>query len=231
MIILRDGELAGADNMRRDEALLEECAGDGVVRLRLYGWARPTLSLGYAQGPERFRERCAENHVDLVQRPTGGRAVLHQHELTYAFLIPMQSMPGDVRSTYRVIAGALLGALTALGVPAEMAEAPGAQSDDPNCFAEPSWYEIESGGRKLVGSAQVRRHGVILQHGALPLELDYDLWARLFAPGAPADYAATMRRRAVGLTEAAGRWIGKDELAEALAQAFREHFANLSAKG
>lgn len=224
MQVLREGDLDGQTNMLRDEALIPPCAEDGEPRLRLYGWSTPTLSLGYAQNSGRFEEICREQGVDLVRRPTGGRAVLHQHEVTYAFAIRMVDLPGDVRSTYRVIAGALMDALRALGVPAEMAEEPGEMSGDANCFAEPSWYEIESGGRKLVGSAQLRRQGVILQHGALPLMLDYDLWARIFAPLESAPYAQGMRRRAIGLSDASGREMSRAEVREALKTAFLGRF-------
>lgn len=225
MLVLHEGSLSGVTNMRRDEALIRACAGDGEPRLRLYGWSRPTLSLGYSQDPGRFAPVCARSGVDLVRRPTGGRAVLHQHEVTYAFAIGMRDLPGDVRSTYRVIAQALLAALKALGVPAAMAEAPVGPSGDANCFVEPSWYEIEWDGRKLLGSAQVRRQGVILQHGALPISLDYDLWGRIFAPADPGPYAADMRRRAVGLEEAAGHRVRRSAVRRALEAAFLARFS------
>ena len=84
----------------------------------------------------------------------------------------------------------------------DLAGDPGTTEADANCFAQPSWYEIEVQGRKLLGSAQVRRSGVLLQHGALPLSLDYELWAQAFGAADIPAYVDGMRRRAIGLDEA-----------------------------
>ena len=219
--ILREGDRSGAFNMARDLALQDLVRQDGRPRLRLYGWRRPTLSLGYGQKPEAFdRARLHALGVDLVRRPTGGLAVLHQHEVTYAFVVRTEDLPGDVRSTYLEIARPLLAALQALGARVELAGAPGEGEKDANCFQQPSWYEMEVGGRKLLGSAQVRHLGVLLQHGALPLRLDYGLWAAVFAPEAAGRYQEAMRRRAIDLDEATGRAVGRREVRDALAQAF-----------
>lgn len=221
--ILREGDRAGAANMSRDLEMLASTGEDGVARLRLYGWRRPTLSLGYGQDAAKFdAARLRSLGVDLVRRPTGGRAVLHQHEVTYAFTALQKDLTGDVRSSYLRIAQALIAALLALGVPVDLAGDPGSSQDDANCFAQPSWYEIEAGGRKLLGSAQVRRQGVVLQHGALPLTLDYELWADVFGAKDRAAYALGMRSRAVGLWEAAGREVPKRAVRDALAAAFRD---------
>ena len=226
LLILREGDRSGRYNMARDLALADLARADGQARLRLYGWRRPTLSLGYGQSRDAFApERLKELGVDLVQRPTGGRAVLHQHEVTYAFAVPAGDLPGDVRQTYLEIARPLLSALRELGADARLAGEPAQSGRDENCFQQPSWYEIEVDGRKLLGSAQVRHLGVLLQHGALPLHLDYGLCAQIFAPRDPRPYEEAMRRRAVDLTQAIGRQPSRREVRDALARAFADWWA------
>ncbi len=223
LTILREGDRSGAFNMARDQEIARMVQEDGAARLRLYGWRRPTLSLGYAQDAASFdAERLRALGVDLVRRPTGGRAVLHQHEVTYAFVVPQRDLPGDIRETYLQIAQALVAALRALGADVDLAGDPGTAEADANCFAQPSWYEIEVGGRKLLGSAQVRRGGVILQHGALPLELDYTLWAAVFGAEDAAAYVRGMQRRAIGLWEAIGREVPRRAVRDALGAAFQD---------
>ncbi len=229
LLILREGDRSGRYNMARDLALADLVRSDGQPRLRLYGWRRPTLSLGYGQARDAFSPaRLKEMGVDLVRRPTGGRAVLHQYEVTYAFIVPAQDLPGDVRSTYLEIARPLLAALRELGADVGLAGDPGQPGQDENCFQQPSWYEIEVEGRKLLGSAQVRHLGVLLQHGALPLQLDYELWARIFAPRDPKGYEQAMRRRAIDLSQAVGREPSRREVRDALARAFSAWWAGRS---
>ncbi len=229
LLILREGDRSGRYNMARDLALADLVRSDGQPRLRLYGWSRPTLSLGYGQNPDAFSpDLLGEMGVDLVRRPTGGKAVLHQDEVTYAFIVPTEDLPGDVRSTYLEIARPLLAALRSLGADVGLAGDPGQPGRDENCFQQPSWYEIEAGGRKLLGSAQVRHLGVLLQHGALPLSLDYGLWARIFAPRDPERYAEAMRRRATDLGQATGREPSRREVRDALVRAFSAWWAGRS---
>ncbi len=229
LLILREGDRSGRYNMARDLALADLARSDGKARLRLYGWRRPTLSLGYGQSDAMFHvERLHALGVDLVRRPTGGRAVLHQHEVTYAFVVPMAELPGDIRSTYLEIARPLLAALRELGADAGLAGDPGQPGRDDNCFQQPSWYEIEVQGRKLLGSAQVRHMGVLLQHGALPLRLDYGLWSRIFAPRDPLSYEQAMRSRAIDLSQAMGREPSRREIRDALARAFATWWAERS---
>jgi lipoyl(octanoyl) transferase len=157
--------------MAVDEALARELApGEGV--LRIYRWARPSLSLGRNQralgryDPEAFDPLG----VELVRRPTGGREVLHDRELTYALVVPLAG-PGTFRATYRTVNEALVAALRSLGVEARLAQ-PTARTPPPDrgaCFAEAAADEIEADGRKLVGSAQVRIGGSLLQHGSVLL--------------------------------------------------------------
>jgi lipoate-protein ligase A len=156
---------SGEYNMAMDEALLEEVAGHGGAYLRFYRWDPPTLSLGRNQ-PNTFYD------VPIVRRPTGGQAVWHEHELTYAVVAPI-ALFGSLRKAYCEIHTRLARALHALGVEAVLAPAhpPVRPSAHPaSCFASSLGGEIVVGGKKLVGSAQVRRRDAFLQHGSILLD-------------------------------------------------------------
>ncbi len=171
----------GAWNMAVDEAILEGArAGAVLPTLRLYAWQPPCLSLGYAQPfSDVALPRLAALGWDVVRRPTGGRAILHTDELTYSVTGPQDEprLAGSVLESYQRLSAALLEALRQLNLPAQAAgahlsAAEGADPKGPVCFEVPSDYEIVVGGKKLIGSAQARRKGGVLQHGALPLHGD-----------------------------------------------------------
>ena len=167
----------GRFNMAVDEALLASAGSGGVATLRLYRWRGPWLSLGYAQRDDAaLRARCAAAGVGVVRRPTGGGAVLHGGDLTYAVAAPAARLPAGLRGTYELIGGALLEALRAVGVPA--ARSPGGGSEVApgafDCFAAPAADELCFRGRKLAGSAQRRAGGAVLQHGSLRVHPDPD---------------------------------------------------------
>jgi len=153
-----------------DEALLASVLRGGPPTLRFYTWEGAWLSLGYGQrsGAAR-RAACARAGVGVVRRPTGGRAVLHGGDLTYALAAPAALLPAELRACYGLVAEALLAGLRALGAEAErvpaLAPAPGHGAFD--CFARPAPDELCARGRKLVGSAQRRTRGGILQHGSI----------------------------------------------------------------
>jgi len=157
--------------MAVDQALaLHRRPGEGV--LRFYRWTRPTLSFGRHQKPaSRYDPMAlAALGVDAVRRPTGGREVLHDRELTYAVVAPA-SGPGSLRALYTEINQALVKGLAVFGVPARMVAAgrPVPSPDAGACFADPAPGEVMLEGRKLVGSAQVRMGSTLLQHGSILL--------------------------------------------------------------
>ena len=162
----------GAFNMAVDDALLRSVRAGGPPTLRLYAWSPPCLSLGRNQPArgEYDAVRLASAGIDLVRRPTGGRAVLHDDELTYAVAAPVQLF-GSPRRAYRRVNEVLAEALRRLGAATTIQggerSAP-ALSTTP-CFAEPAVGEIVAGGRKVVGSAQVVEGGALLQHGSIPV--------------------------------------------------------------
>ncbi|MGE5509461.1 MAG: lipoyl protein ligase domain-containing protein [Chitinophagales bacterium] len=231
--LLETGAGRGAWNMAVDEALMEAVGrGEAPPTLRFYGWDPPALSLGYFQDRDREVDLagCAAQGFDCVRRPTGGRAVLHADEVTYAIVVP-ESYPGfggSVIEAYRAIGEGLAAGLRKLGVPAEMtpAERRGGERSAA-CFDAPSFYELVVDGRKLVGSAQVRRHGAILQHGSILLSFAPDQLVRcLAAPGRTSREALqrALTGKATSLSAVLGRPVGFAEVAQAVAQGVAETF-------
>jgi lipoate-protein ligase A len=187
--------------MARDHALALTLR-PGAAVLRLYGWERPTLSLGRNEPAlGRYdRAAAAERGIDVVRRPTGGRAVLHWRELTYAVIAPAGALGGP-RRAYRLIHQLLAQALASVGVPVEIAAEPARPTpvDAGPCFRAPAPGEIVVGGRKLVGSAQLRVGDVLLQHGSILLSDDQGLLRALGGRGAdgadrPAAVSDLLRR-------------------------------------
>ena len=177
---------SGAENMAIDEGILRSMAHtvDPQPVLRFYGWNPATLSIGYTQSfhKEVDEAACKVEGIDIVRRPTGGRAVLHEYELTYSVIAP-ESNPnvvGTVIQSYLKISQALLKGFQTLGIDADMVASGGKpQERSAMCFDAPSWYELAVDGRKLVGSAQVRKEGVLLQHGSILLHFDAERLFRL----------------------------------------------------
>ena len=176
------GARDAASNMALDEALLVmHEAGATPPTLRVYAWCQPTLSLGYAQNAQQEVDfaACQAHGVALVRRPTGGRAVLHDQEVTYSVVMPvaLADGPHTITEHYRRIGMALAAALQALGVPVQLARpqtraTPTRVAASPACFAALSRYELSVAGKKIVGSAQKRAQRALLQHGSIPLWMD-----------------------------------------------------------
>ncbi len=183
--ILLDEPRPGWLNMSIDSMLLDSAQQHGARFLRLYRWNPWCLSFGrHEPATRRYdRARIEAQRLDLVRRPTGGRAVWHARELTYAVAAPLADF-GGLRQAYQAIHQMLAEALRLLGVPAELAAtgrapAPGAGP----CFAAPVGGEVLVGGRKVIGSAQLRQGEAFLQHGSLLLEDDQPLLESLSLHG------------------------------------------------
>jgi lipoate-protein ligase A len=209
----------GATNMAVDEALLQRASRTGETVFRVYAWARPTVSLGRNQPAHGCYnlEVASARGIDFVRRPTGGRAILHHREITYAVAAPV-SRYGSLAESYRTINRLLLEALRTLGVDAREAQSSGrapAPSIAP-CFDAPVAGELVADGRKLVGSAQVRDGDAFLQHGSILLEDDQRLLTELLVNREPSPTPATLR----ALT---GRMVTVQEFAGALAAAVATH--------
>jgi len=202
---------SGAENMAIDQALAELYPVEARPTLRFYRWRPACLSLGVAQRLERDVDlaACAALGIDVVRRQTGGRAILHDQEVTYSLVTAADDPLVQARSiveSYRTISAALCAGLVELGVMPELAPRPAVGSaKSAACFDLPSDYEITLNGRKLVGSAQARKRGVILQHGSLLLHADSEILVRVLR--LPEDLSgAALAQRLIALDEALG-WL------------------------
>jgi lipoate-protein ligase A len=229
--VLDTGMLDGATNMAVDEAILTAVVeGRSPPTIRFYGWSPPCVSIGYAQAmrSEVDLEACGKWGYTWVRRPTGGRAVLHIDELTYS-VAARQDEPrvsGDIVTSYRRLSQGLIVGLQRLGC--SVAEA-SEQNDDGReksaaCFDVPSHYEITVRGRKLVGSAQVRKRGGVLQHGALPLAGDVTRLVDVLALSGPrrASLRSKLAGRAIALDEALGWEVSREAVVDALQAGFAQ---------
>ncbi len=228
--VIRSGVADGAMNMAVDEALLRAVArGEARPALRLYAWQPPCLSLGRGQPVDDVDRRAVQAAgYDLVRRPTGGRAILHIDELTYSVVAPQDDprVRGSIVESYRRLSSGLVRAMELLGVDQIMADrrmedhgAGESHAEGPVCFEVPSDYEITAGGKKLVGSAQMRAQGVVLQHGTVPLHGDI---ARICPLLAQHPDPVRVRARATTVERALGRPVRWEAVAQALVEAFEE---------
>jgi lipoyl(octanoyl) transferase len=166
---------SGAENMARDSALQARAARTGETVFSIYSWARPTLSFGRHQPAAGLYDidKIRSASVDVVRRPTGGRAILHDHEVTYSVTSPLSDAE-PLRETYARINRILLDGLNRLGVDVELAS-PSQRAPAPSvrpCFEAPGEGELVARGSKLVGSAQWRDDGALLQHGSILVDDD-----------------------------------------------------------
>ena len=221
---------SGFRNMAVDEAILL-CYNKGLVppTLRFYSWEPPCLSIGYFQSVVKGIqvESCLKMGIDLVRRPTGGRALLHQDELTYS-LVCSSAHPrtgGSVVESYRTISQGILAGLRLLGVDAIALprRRRGARPNSESCFATVSHYEITVQGRKLVGSAQLRRDGALLQQGSIPFVFDAMVLACLLRQqeGHPLT-RQDLSTHSISLNEARAEPSQWQEVAQALKNGFEE---------
>jgi lipoate-protein ligase A len=206
--------------MAVDEALME-AARRGEVTLRLYRWEPGCLSFGRNQTARgRYDgEAAAARGIDVVRRPTGGRSVFHHRELTYSVTAPAD-LWGGLKDAYLRINRALAAGLRRLGVEAEVAGGSGEAAPRPTvraCFRDPLPGEVTAEGRKLVGSAQWRLGGALLQHGSILLVNEQAVVEELRTGAADAPEVP-----AAGITRLLGREPGVAAMAEALAAGFAE---------
>ena len=224
--LIIDAPAPGTENMRRDLELLDACARCEIPgAVRLYGFAPACLSLGRMQPIDDVDlDACARDGVDVVRRPSGGRAVLHDQEVTYSVVCRSTDpvFGGRVLESCSRIHAAVSAGLEVLGIrtiarglPADLRRDAREGAAVADCFARPAAHELlDEQGRKLVGSAQARRAGALLQHGSVLLE-----------PPRAAGYLrgeAAQGRGGVGVRELARRHVSREELVGALAAAFRQ---------
>ncbi|WP_400163927.1 biotin/lipoate A/B protein ligase family protein [Brevibacillus sp. TJ4] len=227
--------MSPAMNMAVDEAILQMHAEKKVPpTVRFYTWNPATLSIGYFQKAlkEINLEEVDRQGLGFVRRATGGRAVLHDKELTYSVIVSEDHprMPSSVTEAYKVISMGLLHGFQNLGLQAEMVSlaseeekekysSPGSSA----CFDSPSWYELVVEGKKVAGSAQTRQRGVILQHGSILLDMDVELLFSLLhfsSERLKQRMMDSFRQKAVTINEVSSRPIGLEEAIEAFGRGF-----------
>jgi lipoate-protein ligase A len=206
--------------MARDHALAS-CLASGEGVFRLYEWDPPTVSFGRNEPAKGIYSEAAaeEAGVAYVRRPTGGRAVLHHRELTYALVFPLGTF-GGLKKAYRLINKGLLFGLERLGAAVQLAAntGPSLPPDAGPCFRQPAEGEVTALGRKLIGSAQVRLEDNVLQHGSIILDGNQDVLRRLRGDEEPVPPPAT-------LASVLGVMPARTALALALEEGLRSTFA------
>ncbi|MFW6438155.1 MAG: lipoate--protein ligase family protein, partial [Armatimonadota bacterium] len=243
--LIESGFADGAMNMAVDEAIATAvAAGDQPPTLRFYGWKPPAVSLGYHQELDSGIDcdAVAERGYGIVRRPTGGRAILHADEVTYSFCIRQDAIEGghSTMESYREISRGIIAGLELLGAAVNM----GADQDGPGpnfsgqdtfateghaaakpiCFAKTARCDLQSAGRKVVGSAQVRRNGGILQHGSIPITIDLEDQVAVM-PGSDGRISRqVLAGAAMSVTELLGRPVSFEELSAAVAGGFVDTF-------
>ena len=229
--LINSGFQSGAMNMALDEALLHSVArGDSLPVLRFYRWRPATVTLGYAQSviTDLDLDVCRQAGLDVVRRSTGGRAVLHDHEVTYSVIAPLNTnlFGQSVLNCYRVISEILQMTLVQLGLPAQLV--PGKPRGGIQnamkaiCFSAPSQYELVIDGRKVAGSAQKRHGQAFLQHGSIPIEMDLELLSKALKTDINDSFAGSLKT--VGwLNQWSDKPLDIPDVETLLAETFAKH--------
>ncbi|MFQ5428122.1 MAG: biotin/lipoate A/B protein ligase family protein [Thermodesulfobacteriota bacterium] len=220
--LIIDPSSQGFRNMAADEALLRSASLDRDFRpvLRLYGWAEPTVSLGYLQKAAPF----ANAGLPVVRRITGGRALLHDSEFTYAVIAgadnPLYSM--GIAGCYSTISRAIVLTLREFGIEADFSRpsSPTAYRKSRACFASSARYEVLLEGKKIAGSAQRRLKGGVLQHGSIIFGLDRELWGRIFGREVPGQTATVSQSCTVDVDKELFGQVFVEKVSEALKASF-----------
>ncbi len=221
-----------AENMAIDQVIMDLMSKKKVPpTLRFYGWKVPTLSIGYFQKAKKEVNLpyIKENNLGFVRRMTGGRAVLHDDELTYSVIVPEDDpiMPKTVSESYRVISQGLLEGFKALGLDACLSNPLKTRKENQSaaCFDSPSDFELVIEGKKVAGSAQTRQRGVVLQHGSILLDLDEDLlFSLLLFPSKRVRERLKRQfsQKAVAINRILPKTVSLDEVIDAFQQGFQK---------
>ena len=227
-------ENSGAYNMAVDETFIEAVAsGESIPILRFYGWKPSCVSIGYFQRVASSIDLvfCRENGIHVVRRITGGRTVLHQKEIAYSIVIPEshEFVKGSITEAYKKISIGLLEGLKLCGIKAEFSPGILHASTSSACFEASSKYEIVIGGKKLVGSAQTRKKGVVLQHGSIILDFDEAIFANCL--GLSSDlrkkFIVDYKQKAASIFVDSGKNFSAEFIIEKIKKGFEE-YANVN---
>ncbi len=232
--VIHSGHCDAYRNMAVDEAIMESVGrGEAPPTLRIYGWRPPGVSLGRFQGVDQQVDIAAvhQRGWGLVRRPTGGRAILHDDEVTYSVCVSQDQIEDghSVLRSYRYLAQGIQQGLQLLGVEAQLGRKPHSGRNKSHrgqqpaiCFTQSTRADMVVAGRKIVGSAQVRRHRTILQHGSVPITLNIADHLAVMPDNDTVGEGEALSRAAVGVSDLLGRNVSYDELAEALVAGFGE---------
>lgn len=214
--IVLDGSPSGAENMARDEAMLDAAR----PMVRIYGWTPACVSLGRTQTVADIDQGAAGRHgLDVVARKTGGGAILHNEvEVTYAVVLPLDypGLPRSIMESYKFISQPVLDTFRALGADATFGEGKGGR--DSLCYLREEGVSIFVDGKKISGGAQRRTQRAVLQHGTLVLRLDAERTAEVLKAPVDAVHAKVNGLDMLGID------VGRDVVVETLRQAFAKHF-------
>ena len=214
------------ENMAIDEAILHYCK---IPTLRVYGWKPAAISIGYNQDIENEinADYCKKNNIEIVRRITGGKAVFHDKEITYSFILPENNnlIPLEVNESYRIIANALVIALKKIGINADIKKAPD-KIKTAICFNSSNWYELLVNNKKISGSAQRRFNGKVLQHGPILINFDYNKNNSIFNSNNDFDSINNLKQRITSINNELknNKKIGYNELKAAIKFGFRGNF-------
>ena len=231
--LLMMGASDGPTNMGVDEALARLCRDHPV--LRLYGWDGSALSIGYFQrAGEIDLAACRKSSIRLVRRPTGGRAVLHQQDVTYSVVLPLRRpwTECSIPESYRRINACLQRGLGRLGLLASVTSGPAHAPYPPSpfCFSAVARHELLVDGKKVVGSAQRRFPTALLQQGAILLDFDPSSLLALLRPDQREAAAGSLA--AIGsLREALGSRPDRQDVAAAIREGFSREMGMEFAEG
>jgi lipoyl(octanoyl) transferase len=223
------------ENMAIDEAIFREYQRtDTPPTLRLYSWSPPSVSLGYFQATwkEVNVEACRRYSVNIVRRPTGGKAVHHENDLTYSVIASERNplFPPDILGTYKVISGCIALGLSELGIEAEMESVGRLDHDDSlkvACFSSPSRYELLVKKKKICGSAQLRSKGVFLQHGSILVDFDPLKTCNLLLPrrGDQTRQAKKLQESVTSINEQVGASVSVENICHVIKKSFEKKLA------
>lgn len=212
---------SGRYNMDMDERLLDYAVAENLKSpiLRFYGWSPACVSLGRNQsGTQIKRDFCKENSIDIVKRLTGGRALLHDKELTYSFICPASFLKNGetVLQSYKEISGALALGFNALGLEVNFPAETKAKTKFEYCMSLSTGADLSYQGKKIVGSAQFRKQGYILQHGSIMYEYNENVIEKVFGEKPLSDKIAVLNELL--------QKIDENQLCEVLKSGFEEYF-------
>ncbi|MBI4651368.1 lipoate--protein ligase family protein [Candidatus Desantisbacteria bacterium] len=219
-------------NMARDEAILRSRIDNNVPdTIRFYGWEKPSISLGYFQTADREieLENCIKCNIPVVRRITGGRAVFHEREITYSIIVSEENpfFSGTIKDAFFSVSRCFLYGLKLLGITGEITQKPTfkGKPKNPLCFNSVSWYEIAVSGRKIIGSAQTKKKGVILQQGSILLNFHPENMIRFFKffEKSNEDMINALNQNITGIEKVLGHTIDPFTVRECLIQGFKKY--------